>query len=693
MNIVSKMRQEWGWALTLLLAVLVAYQPALNGGFVWDDDAWTTNIAHLTSDFHGLWEMWSRPTALQQYYPLTGTTFWLDHQLWGAWTLPYHLENVALHGIAVLLFWRLLQQLQVPGAWLAAAILALHPMMVESVAWIAERKNVLSMVLFLAALLAYGRLVSFWSGAAVPPWPHRSYLRALVLFLAALLAKVSTFALPPVILLLAWWKRGRLRWREEVLPVLPFFLLAVIMGAGVMWLEKHQVGAEGAAWQMSFMERTVNACRAWWFYVGKLLWPAPLPPIHPPWDAAQTFIPAWGWPLSVLLLALAVWWRRVWLGRGAVVALLFFTGILLPVLGFLNVYGMLYAPVADRWVHLPCLGLIALFAAAVSVLSGRFHCPWFIPALACVLLPALGWLTWRQARLYQDNETLMRAALRMNPRCWVAAYNLGNILKQHNRADEAMGLFQQVLRLNPQHVKAHNTLATSLMEAGRFEAALVELRTTIALMPWLAVAHQNLGNCLLRMGKVEAAASCYQKAVELAPDLADAHNNLAGILYQQGNHAGALAHYQRVVALRPGSADAHGNLGVVLAHGGRPSEGAAEYAAALQLQPKHPVILSNLAWLLATCPDDVVRDGPRALACAQEADTLTAGRNPEVLRSLAAALAENHRKDEADVTAVRAARLAQQQGNTVLAAAMLQEVDLYRAGLTKRDPGLAPAAP
>lgn len=698
----AKVSTVWwrrGGVLGLVLVVFAIYVPAWNGGFVWDDDAWTTNIAHLTRDLRGLGQMWARPTALQQYFPLTGTTFWLDHQLWGAWTLPYHLENVALHALGVLLFCRLLGRLAVPGAWLAAALLALHPMMVESVAWIAERKNVLSLVLFLGALLAYGRAMDFWAGGgggARIAWSRGkrgAYAAALLLFMAALLAKVSTFALPPVILLLAWWKRGRLTWRADVLPLLPFFLLAFAMGAGSLWLEQHHVGAEGVPFQKTVAERCVRAGRAWWFYLGKLLWPAPLPPIHRSWSMDPSPWLAWLWPCSALLAVGLAWWARARVGRGLPAVLLIYSGVLLPVLGFANMYGMLYAPVADRWVHLPALAVFALAAAAAARLAGRFQRPWLLPALAFLILPVLAWRTWLQAGIYRDNETLMRTALNMNPGCWVALYNLGNIRNEQGRVDEAILLFQQALSLNPQHVKAHNNLGNALAEKGRLEEALAELRQAVALMPELPVAHFNLGNCLMRLGLAREAAECFQTAVALDPDLASAHSNLAGLFFQQGRLAEARAHFEKVVALRPDSADALANLGVVLSHSGMPAEGRAAYETALLRQPDHVVALYNLAWLLATCPADDIRDASGALEHARKAVELAGndGLNPEALRSLAAALAESRQHAEAGLIASRAARLAEQSGNADLAARLRQDVALYRAGFSQRDPGLAPA--
>src|ERR1035437_5173092 len=211
------------FGLLLVAATLLAYLPALRGQFIWDDDSWTTKISGLLRDASGLWTMWSTPGALQQYYPLTGTTFWLDYHLWGFWTLPYHVENVLLHACAALLFWRVLLRLQVPGARLAAAIFALHPVLVESAGWITERKNVLSLVLYLGALLAYGRFACFWTtdnGTASPGTTSSSrhwgaFALALLLFVAADLSKATAFSLPAVLLLVCWWKQiGRASCRE-----------------------------------------------------------------------------------------------------------------------------------------------------------------------------------------------------------------------------------------------------------------------------------------------------------------------------------------------------------------------------------------------------------------------------------------------------------------------------------------------
>ena len=355
----------------IVLLVFLAYLPALHGGFIFDDDLWMKNLSALFQNTSGLHLMWFQPTALPQYYPLSGTTFWLDYQFWKFWTTPYHVENVLLHALAALLFWRLLLRLQLPGAWLAGAIFALHPVMVESVAWITERRNVLSLVLYLGALLSYlryeqvvtGDQPSPGSGTAGQPSPgsgtagkcqltrtvsilsritcHVSlfYGLAFVLFLCALLAKTTTFSLPAAILLIGWWKRGQIRWGADVLPTLPFFALALGLCAVTAWLEKYHVRAEGSDFALTFPQRCLVAGRVFWFYLGNLFWPSNLCFIYPRWQPNPGSWWQWLYPVTAVGALFTLWLARGRIGRGPVTALFFYVGTLFPVLGFMNAYG------------------------------------------------------------------------------------------------------------------------------------------------------------------------------------------------------------------------------------------------------------------------------------------------------------------------------------------------------------------
>jgi tetratricopeptide (TPR) repeat protein len=514
------MVQPWwsrGWviALSVAAAAFLAYWPCLGGEFIWDDDAWTTNLAGLFQSVSGLGAIWSWPTPLQQYYPLTATSFWIDYQLWGFWTVPYHVENVLLHLMAAGLFWKLLKRLEVPGAGLAAVILVMHPLMVESVAWITERKNVLSLALFLGALLAYGRFAKLWeaTGAFCWSWFRRpgssgageepsspaggpsapcanpasgrrswgAWAWALFLFLAAYMAKATTVAFPAVVLLLCWWKRGRLRWREDVLPTLPFFAASLGLGLMTSWLERYHLGARGPEWEIPFPDQCVIAGRALWFYVGKLLCPADHCFIYPRWDLADRSLLRWLWPASAVGVLVSLWLLRRRIGRGPLTGALFFAGTLFPLLGFFNGAFMRYSFVSDHWAYLPSLGLIALAAPLLARWAERRRL--LVYSLGGVTLLAFATLIFLQSAFYSDAETLYRVTLAKNPKADLAHNNLGLVLFKAGQTEEALSHFEQAVKLRPSSAHAHNNLANALRLAGRTREAAAHYEASLKFEP------------------------------------------------------------------------------------------------------------------------------------------------------------------------------------------------------------------
>jgi protein O-mannosyl-transferase len=794
-----------GWLFGLLLigATLLAYLPGLNGGFVWDDDAWTSNASGLLSGWTGLQTMWLKVTALQQYYPLTGTTFWLDHQLWGNWTLPYHAENVLLHGCAAVLFWRLLRRLAVPGAWLAGAVVALHPLMVESAGWITERKNVLSLVLYLGALRAYGQFAQLWhtpgenanNGQSPAPRRWTAYAAACLLFLGAYLAKATAISLPAVMLLLCWWKRGRIRWREEVLPTLPFFALALGLGLLTAEIETKRLCASGPDWALSLPERCLVAGRAFWFYIGKLLWPVHLCFLYPRWRPDAASPGQWLYPVTAAATLLGLWFGQRRLGRGPATALFFYAGTLFPVLGFINAYGMRYSFVWDHWTYLPSLGLIALGAALAAETGERLRVPALVPGVAAILLPVLGVLTWHQSGMYASMDTLWRTTLSRNPRAFLAHNNLGlallencqvdeavthfkaaleahpgfaeahtnlgNALFGQGRLDEAIAQFQQAVQLDPKLASAQSNLGLALLQKGLTTNAITHLRLALEIRPDLADIHNNLGSALQQSGQLAEAIGCYQKSLELQPgnikawcnlggalalqgqgsaaaeafqkaldlepNLLEAHLGLARVFLQQGQSQEGMAHLRRAIELRPDLADArnelgaalldegkveeaitelqnavqvaprfaaaHGNLGNALLRAGRADEALAQYQAAAEIQPTNPYFFNNLSWLLATCPKASVRNGARAVESAETAERLSAGKDPWILGTLAAAYAEAGRFSDAIAAAQRALDLAVAQTNSAQVETLRAHIRLYQAGAPVRDAGQTTAAP
>jgi hypothetical protein len=345
-------RRDWLLSLLLVIVTLLAYLPVWNGTPLWDDDA------HLTKpelrSLQGLGRIWTQPGATQQYYPLVHTLFWVEHQLWDGWPVGYHLLSILLHCASALLLVRIMRQLQIPGAWLAAAIFALHPVQAESVAWISELKNTLSGMFYFGSVLAYLKFDRTRT--------RGSYAGALALFLFGLMSKTVIATLPLAILIIFWWKRGKLSWKRDVWPLIPFFLLGTAAGVFTAWIERSLVGAQGADFNYTIIERFLIAGRVIWFYLGKLIWPLDLIFVYPQWSISQTVWWQYLYPAAALLLLIVL----IQLSprcRPPLAGMLFFIVTLFPVLGFLNVYPFRYSLVADHFQYLASLGIITLVAA------------------------------------------------------------------------------------------------------------------------------------------------------------------------------------------------------------------------------------------------------------------------------------------------------------------------------------------
>jgi protein O-mannosyl-transferase len=622
----------------LVVVTFLAYQPAWHGERLWDD------AAHLTradqQSLEGLKRIWLQPGATQQYYPLTHTAFWVQHRLWGDDTLGYHLVGIALHVAAALLLLRALLLLEIRGAYLAAALFALHPVQVESVAWISELKNTLSGVLFLGAALAY---VRFDRSRRKP-----TYILALTAFALGLLAKSAIAPLPVVLLAVVWWRRGAISWRRDVAPLLPF--LAVGLGAGVItaFIERHYViGALALHFDLGPVERVLLAGRALWFYLGKLLWPVDLMFFYPRWEISRSvwwqYLPA----IGALGVTAGLWaLRRRW--RGPLAAWLAFVAALLPALGFVDVYPFRYSFVADHFQYLASLGVIAFVTAVAASWLARQGARRRLVGRAAVLavVATLGILTWRQSRLYTSSETLYRETLARNPGCWLALNNLGVINLERHDWDEAERQFFAALRLNP-----------------RYEAAL-----------------NNCGFVLAHRGAVDESISYYRRALEIWPEYPDANVNLGNALFAQGKLDEAIGHYRTALRTRPGLLEPHNNLAFALLAQGRPGEAIPELEEALRLDPSSTTALAGLARTLAVSADASIRNGARAVELAERAARLSRRSDPLVLDVLAAAYAEAGRFADAVAAAEAAITLSHESGRDELADAIEQRLRLYRAG-------------
>ncbi|HVP11456.1 MAG TPA: tetratricopeptide repeat protein [Phycisphaerae bacterium] len=641
-------------ALSLLLVIITvaAYLPATRCGDIWDDDYYVENNQTLRS-FDGLRRIWFELRATPQYYPMVFTSYWLEYRLWGPSPPGYHAVNVLFHALSAVLLWRILVLLDIRGAWLAAALFALHPVNVESVAWITERKNVLSGVFYFGAAQLYLR-------SAFGPTGRISagrYATFLALFLCALLSKTVTCTLPAALLLVLWWKRGRLRW-SDILAMAPPFVLGIASGLLTAWMEKGHVGAIGQDWNLSFLDRCLIAGRAICFYTLKLLWPHPLAFIYPRWHIDATLWWQFVYPLVVLTAFVALWLARHRLGRGPLVALLFFVGTLFPALGFFNVYPMLFSFVADHFQYLACTGLLTLVVAAayrLADLRGWSRRPAAAIPAALVLVTLAG-VTWHRCSVYVDEEALWRDTLRKNPAAWIAHSNMAPILMSQGKLDEAESHCREALRIRPACREAF----------------------------------YNLGSLRASQGKLDETVDYFRKAAELAPDVAGIQVSLGTALQALGKLDEAIDAYRRALQITPNDAKALNGLGTVLEAQGRPDEALSLYRQAMQANPDSPNPMIRAAWILATHPDARVRQPDEAVRLAQRAADLTRHQNPEVLDILAATCAVAGRFDQAAAAAQAAMELPAASQVPGLMDRLTKRLELYKQRASPRPEPIPP---
>lgn len=579
-------KRDWFFCLLLAVVTMLAYHPAWHGGVLWDDDAHIGGPELRTLD--GLRRIWFVPRTTQQYYPLLHTSYWLQQKLWGDSITGYHIVNLLLHIGCVVLVLRIVRFLRIPGAELAATIFALHPVNVETVAWIAERKNTLSGVFALAATLWYLRFDENRS--------RRSYALALGLFLLGLLSKTAIVTLPLALLVIFWWKRGAISWRRDVVPLIPFFFFSAAAGLMTRWVEYGNIGYRARMLDLSLLDRCLIAGRAFWFYLWKLLWPSNLMFVYPRWEISAAVPWQYIFPLAVLVLLGILWSLRRW-SRTPLAGVLVYMVLLLPSLGFANIYFFLYSFVADHWQYLACLGIITPCASGIVLLATRLKSgyAWLEPGVTLVIGGVLFLLTWQQSRMYNNAETLYRTTIAHNPACWLAYDHLVDILYQANRIPEAMNLFKDELRIKP--AVAHYSLGNALLRKGRTSEAIDQFTEALRINPDYAEAHNNLGYALLVTGRTSAAIEQCKEALRIDPTYAHAHNNLGNALAQTGRASEAIDHYKQTLRMNPNSADAHSNLGAALAQMGRISEAIEELKAAVRINPNNIDARNNLIYV------------------------------------------------------------------------------------------------
>ena len=587
MYIRRRMLPVWQGGLIVLL-VFLAYLPALRGGFIWDDDEYVTNNPLLSAP-DGLRRIWFSTDSPSQYFPLTYTVFRLERSLWGLNPAGYHGINILLHAINALLVWRLLKRLSVPGAWLAGALFALHPVQVESVAWITELKSVLSLFFILLTLFCWIEFVGEGSR-------RFRYWLALGFYALALFSKTTACTLPATLLLILWLKTKPIDWRR-LAQVVPFLAIGLGMGLVTVWWERFHQGTQGKLFSMGWLERILVASHALWFYAGKLFWPVNLTFSYPLWAIEPAQPSAYGWLVMGIGLGAAIYFTRRFVGRSVAMATLFYVATLSPLIGFVMLYTFRYTFVADHYQYVASIGLIALAAAGITI---AFKTKPFLK-LACggALLLTLGILTWRQAGIYRNLETVWRDTLAKNPDCWLAHNNLGTLFADKGQFDEAIENYRQATQINPNSAVPLYSLGLALAAKGRFDEAIENYRKAIQINPDYRDALNDLGIALADEGRFDEAIGNYYKAIQINPNFSEALDNLGEALLHQGQFDEAIKNFRKAIHIKPNFSEAQYNLGNALTAKGRFDEAIESYRKAIQINPNFSEALNNLGIALA----------------------------------------------------------------------------------------------
>jgi len=580
----ERVRESRNLALGALLvaAVLAAYAGVRRAGFIWDDDVFLTHNP-LIRAADGLRRFWFTGEPVD-YWPVTSSTLWVEWRLWGHHALGYHVTNLLLHACETVLMWRILERLRVPGAFLAAAIFAVHPVNAESVAWITQRKNLMAMLFYQVSILLFLKSEELRRAQDRRAGPSYAWLGlSLIAFVLAMLGKGSVAMLPVVLLGIVAWRRPLTR--DDGLRMVPFFVASAVLIAVNLSFTGSE--ADAIARAAGPGERLLGAGAVVWFYLYKAYVPLHLAFVYPMWTI-RAEDPRWWLPLcAALLLTVALWLLRGKLGRGPLFAWGYFCVSLVPVMGFTDVYFMRYSLVADHYEHLALIGAIAPAAAGFALLRARLAGQSRRAAdVGCfAVLAGLGWLTWRQCNMYSGLETLWRTTIARNPESPMPYNNLANELMLQGRLKEAEVVCRQAIERDPNQPEARSTLGIVLGNEGRIDESILQYRAAIALKPRFAEAYNNLGNALLKKGRVEEAILNFQMALYVKPRNAKALNNLGAAYLGEGRVQEAINCFQRALAVRGDYAEAHVNLGIVLMRSGRYDEGIEHLRRALEINP------------------------------------------------------------------------------------------------------------
>ncbi|MDB4793622.1 tetratricopeptide repeat protein [Methylacidiphilales bacterium] len=577
--------------VTIVGAVFWIFWPALHGDWLWDDPFLISKNA-LVRDPAGLWKIWLEPDNLIDYFPLKVSVEWLEWHLLGNDTFGYHLNNVLLHILSALLVWRLLSKFGLRLAWLGGLIFAVHPITVESVAWISELKNTLSLPPFLLAICFF---IDYEERGK-----RSDYFLALGLFLVALLCKTSMVMFPVVILLYAWWKRSRIRLKDFKIAT-PFFAVSLALGLTTVWFLHHHAMDQHGIPIGGLLSRLALAGSSMAFYFLKCIWPVGLIPVYPKWvvdpPSPWQFLP---WPIFGGMI-FWLWTKRATWGRHALLGLGFFLILLVPFIGFTAGTYMSFSWVMDHLLYIPLIGLIGLAVAGLEQiekkLSRSVH--YVGMGIVTVTLALMAWGSHAYAGMFVSEQTFWTYTIEQNPEAWLAYENLGYALFQAGQADEAIKQYNQAIKLKPDYAEAYNNLSNALLQVNQVPEAIKDLELAVTIDPNYAPAYSNLGNALRRANQIPEAIKDLKYAVEISPGSADAHNNLGNILAQTGKTTEAIEQFKLALEIDPDDANVHGNMGSALGQAGRITEAIEQFELAIKLNPNDADTHNNLGYALS----------------------------------------------------------------------------------------------
>ena len=535
--------RNYFYFLALILLSLIVYSQAIPGGYIMDDDIHLTDNENLLQSWHGLWLIWSQPRiANVQYYPLTYTSFWIEYHFWKLEPYGYHLTNILLHCLSAFLLWHILNRLEIQGAWLIAIFFLLHPIHVESVAWITERKNTLSCFIYLLAMISY---LQFYIKR------QRSCLFiSYFCYILALTAKTVTCSLPVALLAIIWWKQGKIK-GKDILSTVPFFIVGVPLALYTASFEKYAMGAIGPYWDLSFLQRLCIASRAWWFYIVKLIWPSSPTFIYPRWEIDIYDFGQWSFLLAALFVVYLLWHLQKKITRGPLGALAIYSATIFPALGFFNIYPMRYSFVADRFCYHASFAILALWGACVYKYKDRLvqHKSlqkWIVITFFLVICV----LTYRQSSLYRNELLLWQDTMAKNPNSVIVQNNLGSIYGKRGYPDKAIFHLRRSLELEPT-AKSYYNLGIAYANIGQIEQAIFHYKKAIYLKKKYFQAYNNLGNLYLWGKDYQNAITMYQKAIASNVYYRKSYSNLAQVYLSRKQYDQAIAVLKKAITRFP----------------------------------------------------------------------------------------------------------------------------------------------